>query len=81
MLLTPASLGGVIAFEGTFHFLRGLTVHGNDVEEATGYRQMVITTMPLLRTLDFTKITSKERMEAGHIMARHGLFKGKKANN
>lgn len=62
----------------SFVALRGLTAHGNPVEEGTGYRQMVITTMPQLLNLDFTRITDKEKKEAKFIVERHGMFKAKK---
>jgi len=56
--------------------LRGLTLHGNEVEEVLGYRQFVVTYLPQLMSLDFTRITEKERTDARHIVDRHGLFKG-----
>ena len=61
-----------------FKWLRGLTVHGNEVESLAGYRQIIATSMPQLATLDFTRITAKERLEATHILDRHGMFKSKK---
>jgi len=50
--------------------LRGLTLHGNDVEEIEGYRQYVITNLPRISSLDFTRITHNERTDALHIVAR-----------
>jgi len=57
--------------------LRGLTLHGNDVEEIEGYRQYVITNLPRITSLDFTRIIPKERSDALHVVARAG-FNSKK---
>jgi hypothetical protein len=54
--------------------LRGLTLHGNELEEVVGYRQFIVTYLPQLMSLDFTRITEKERTDARHIVDRHGVW-------
>jgi hypothetical protein len=55
-----------------FAFTKSLTLHGNPCEEMTGYRQYVMALMPNLLSLDFTKITQKERVDGSYIIARLG---------
>jgi Leucine-rich repeat (LRR) protein len=55
--------------------LKGLTFHGNPVDETTGYRQYAIACIPQLSTLDFTRITLNERAEAVQIVSRNGALK------
>nr|XP_002120556.1 leucine-rich repeat-containing protein 51 isoform X1 [Ciona intestinalis] len=45
--------------------LKTLTLHGNFVDGAKGYRQYVITTIPQLQYLDFSRITKADRDKAG----------------
>ncbi|XP_054289083.1 leucine-rich repeat-containing protein 51-like [Macrosteles quadrilineatus] len=40
--------------------LYSLTLHGNPVEERKGYRAKVLTSLPQLRSLDFTNVTAAE---------------------
>lgn len=44
--------------------LRSLTMHGNPVAEKGLYRNFVISTLPWLRTLDFSPVTDRERDRA-----------------
>ena len=44
--------------------LRSLTLHGNPVAEKPLYRNFVISTLPWLRTLDFSPVTDRERDRA-----------------
>ncbi|XP_046853159.1 leucine-rich repeat-containing protein 51-like [Xenia sp. Carnegie-2017] len=44
--------------------LRSLTVHGNPVEDSKGYRQYIISKIPQLEKLDFSKITKADRETA-----------------
>ena len=41
--------------------LKSLTLHGNPVEVAPGYRSYVVTLLPQLQTLDFSGVTKSER--------------------
>ena len=41
--------------------LKTLTLHGNPVESSPGYRCYVVTTLPQLKTFDFSCITKDER--------------------
>lgn len=41
--------------------LKALTLHGNMIEEKKGYRQYVITTLPQIQYLDFSRITKADR--------------------
>ncbi len=41
--------------------LKSLSLHGNPVEVAPGYKSYVITLLPQLQTLDFSGITKSER--------------------
>jgi len=59
--------------------LKALTLHGNEVEEVQGYRNYLITRLPNLNALDFTRITDKDRTDSRHICERVGFNKtGKK---
>jgi len=62
--------------------LRGLTCHGNPVEETAGYRPFIIAACPQLTSLDFNRITVNERKGTSHIINRHGYLKkmAKRAN-
>lgn len=44
--------------------LKTLTLHGNIIEEKKGYRQYVITTLPQIQYLDFSRITKADRDKA-----------------
>ncbi|CAC5361010.1 Leucine-rich repeat-containing protein 51 [Mytilus coruscus] len=44
--------------------LRKLTFHGNPVENSKGYRQNVLTMLPRLENLDFSRVTKADRMTA-----------------
>lgn len=57
--------------------LKSLTVHGNPVEDAKGYRDYIISRIPQLEKLDFSKITKADR-ECAQTMSKHS-GKGKKA--
>jgi len=41
--------------------LYSLTLHGNPLENNPGYRSSVLTMLPYLRSLDFAKVTDRER--------------------
>lgn len=41
--------------------LRSLTLHGNPVEDTKGYRDYIISKIPQLEKLDFSKITKADR--------------------
>jgi Leucine-rich repeat (LRR) protein len=41
--------------------LRSLTIHGNPVEDTKGYRDYIISKIPQLEKLDFSKITKADR--------------------
>ena len=58
------------------HTLKGLTLHGNDVEEVEGYRVFVLQHLPRLTSLDFTRITPGERSDCTSIVSR--IAKAKK---
>ena len=55
--------------------LRGLTCHGNPIDDAVGYRQYVIAACPQLTSLDFNRITKNERKDSMHIVNRHSGLK------
>lgn len=40
--------------------LYSLTLHGNPIEEVRGYRQRVLSTLPNLKNLDFTNVTTSD---------------------
>lgn len=44
--------------------LISITLHGNPIESLSGYKQHIISTLPNLKTLDFTPITNKNRKDA-----------------
>nr|XP_056714626.1 leucine-rich repeat-containing protein 51 [Euleptes europaea] len=44
--------------------LRSLTLHGNPIEEEKGYRSYVISTLPNLKSFDFSTITKLDRSTA-----------------
>ncbi|XP_020647570.1 leucine-rich repeat-containing protein 51 isoform X2 [Pogona vitticeps] len=44
--------------------LRSLTLHGNPVEEEKGYRSYVLSTLPQLKTFDFSGVTKLDRSTA-----------------
>lgn len=44
--------------------LKSLTLHGNPMEVAVGYRQYVVCVLPQLQTFDFSGITKVERTTA-----------------
>lgn len=44
--------------------LKSLTLHGNPMEAAHGYRHYVVCVLPQLQTLDFSGITKVERATA-----------------
>jgi Leucine-rich repeat (LRR) protein len=44
--------------------LRNLTLHGNPVEQAKGYRYHVVSKLPQLKHLDFSAITKQDRATA-----------------
>ena len=41
-----------------------LTLHGNPIDNQKGYRQYVLAKLPSLRTLDFSRVTKADRMDA-----------------
>lgn len=41
--------------------LKSLTVHGNPMEDTKGYRYYIISKIPQLEKLDFSKITKTDR--------------------
>lgn len=41
--------------------LYSLTLHGNPLENSPGYRSSILTMLPYLRSLDFAKVTDRER--------------------
>ena len=55
--------------------LKGLTSHGNPIEDSVGYRQYVIAACPQLSSLDFNRITKNERAESMIVVNRHGALK------
>lgn len=44
--------------------LISLTLHGNDIEDLPSYKQHIISTLPRLKTLDYTPITNQNRADA-----------------
>ncbi|XP_053161336.1 leucine-rich repeat-containing protein 51 isoform X4 [Hemicordylus capensis] len=44
--------------------LRSLTLHGNPVEEEKGYRSYVLSTLPQLKSFDFSGVTKLDRSTA-----------------
>ncbi|XP_077197242.1 leucine-rich repeat-containing protein 51 isoform X2 [Paroedura picta] len=44
--------------------LRSLTLHGNPIEEEKGYRSYVVSTLPNLKSFDFSGITKLDRSTA-----------------
>ncbi|KAH0625337.1 hypothetical protein JD844_033864, partial [Phrynosoma platyrhinos] len=44
--------------------LRSLTLHGNPIEEEKGYRSYVISTLPNLKSFDFSGVTKLDRSTA-----------------
>ncbi|XP_039264780.2 leucine-rich repeat-containing protein 51-like [Styela clava] len=44
--------------------LKSLTLHGNPIESEKGYRQFVLSTLPSLKTLDFSGVTKQDRSTA-----------------
>ncbi|XP_072023170.1 leucine-rich repeat-containing protein 51-like [Amphiura filiformis] len=63
--------------------LRNLTLHGNPIEEESGYRQYVLAKVPQLKTLDFSSVTKADRVMAPKLVARNGYgdqAAGKKKN-
>lgn len=44
--------------------LRKLTLHGNPVENTKGYRQSILTLLPKLENLDFSRVTKADRKTA-----------------
>ncbi|KAJ3297933.1 Leucine-rich repeat-containing protein 51 [Borealophlyctis nickersoniae] len=55
--------------------LRNLTLHGNPVEQAKGYRHHVIARLPRLRRLDFAGVTKMERSVA-KVLEERGKKRG-----
>ncbi|RUS75622.1 hypothetical protein EGW08_016615 [Elysia chlorotica] len=49
---------------GTLPKLRKLTLHGNPLEEVKGYRLYVLSTLPRLQSLDFSRVTKGDCMSA-----------------
>ena len=41
--------------------LKSLTLHGNPIEEQKGYRQYVLSRIPLLKNFDFSGVTKSDR--------------------
>lgn len=44
--------------------LYSLTLHGNPLEERKGYRNKVLFSLPQLKSLDFTNVTSADHKRA-----------------
>ncbi|XP_062983969.1 leucine-rich repeat-containing protein 51 [Elgaria multicarinata webbii] len=44
--------------------LRSLTLHGNPIEEEKGYRSYVVSTLPRLKSFDFSGVTKLDRSTA-----------------
>ncbi|XP_054830841.1 leucine-rich repeat-containing protein 51 isoform X2 [Eublepharis macularius] len=44
--------------------LRSLTLHGNPIEEEKGYRSYVVSTLPQLKSFDFSGVTKLDRSTA-----------------
>ncbi|KYO49167.1 leucine-rich repeat-containing protein 51 isoform X2 [Alligator mississippiensis] len=44
--------------------LRSLTLHGNPIEEEKGYRSYVLSTLPQLKSFDFSAVTKQDRSTA-----------------
>ncbi|XP_062822891.1 leucine-rich repeat-containing protein 51 isoform X3 [Anolis carolinensis] len=44
--------------------LRSLTLHGNPIEEEKGYRSYVVSTLPNLKSFDFSGVTKQDRSTA-----------------
>ncbi|XP_058041281.1 leucine-rich repeat-containing protein 51 isoform X5 [Ahaetulla prasina] len=44
--------------------LRNLTLHGNPIEEEKGYRSYVLSTLPQLKSFDFSGVTKLDRSTA-----------------
>uniref|UniRef100_A0A8D2LGB8 Leucine-rich repeat-containing protein 51 n=1 Tax=Varanus komodoensis TaxID=61221 RepID=A0A8D2LGB8_VARKO len=44
--------------------LRSLTLHGNPIEEEKGYRSYVLSTLPQLKSFDFSGVTRLDRSTA-----------------
>ncbi|XP_025022413.1 leucine-rich repeat-containing protein 51-like [Python bivittatus] len=44
--------------------LRNLTLHGNPIEEEKGYRSYVLSTLPQLKSFDFSGVTKLDRTNA-----------------
>ncbi|XP_019379308.1 PREDICTED: leucine-rich repeat-containing protein 51-like [Gavialis gangeticus] len=44
--------------------LRSLTLHGNPIEEEKGYRSYVLSTLPQLKSFDFSTVTKQDRSTA-----------------
>ncbi|KAJ3217424.1 Leucine-rich repeat-containing protein 51 [Dinochytrium kinnereticum] len=55
-----------------FRKLRTLTLHGNPMENAAGYRYNVISRVPGIKHLDFCVITKQDRLTARTLIERMG---------
>lgn len=44
--------------------LKSLTLHGNPIESAKGYREYVLSILPQLKTFDFSGVTKSDRARA-----------------
>lgn len=52
-----------------------LTLHGNPIDSQKGYRQYVLAKLPGVRTLDFSRITKADRMDAKTWQKMYGKTK------
>lgn len=50
--------------------LYSLTLHGNPIENSPEYRSSVLTMLPYLRSLDFAKVTDRERIRPNNERTR-----------
>lgn len=62
---------------GSLCKLQSLTLHGNPIEDMKGYRDYIISKIPQLEKLDFSKITKADR-ECSKTMTKLSGMKHKK---
>nr|XP_020498401.1 leucine-rich repeat-containing protein 51-like isoform X1 [Labrus bergylta]XP_029134940.1 leucine-rich repeat-containing protein 51-like isoform X1 [Labrus bergylta] len=49
---------------GELQFLHTITLHGNTIDSIKGYRQHVVSALPMLKKMDFSAVTREERVLA-----------------